>query len=49
LHVNETPIEALKRECLEEAFVLIKDIELVKVVESDYFLIDNPTYMLFYI
>jgi ADP-ribose pyrophosphatase YjhB (NUDIX family) len=37
LHVNETPIEALKRECFEEAFVLVKDIELVKVVESDYF------------
>jgi 8-oxo-dGTP pyrophosphatase MutT (NUDIX family) len=45
----ETPIEALKRECLEEAYVEIKDIEIIKVVHSDYFWEDNPTYMLFYI
>jgi ADP-ribose pyrophosphatase YjhB (NUDIX family) len=37
LLVNETPIEALKRESLEEAYVDIKDVELLKVVESDYF------------
>lgn len=51
LHVNETPIEALKRECFEEAFIEIKDIELVKVVESDYFWNskEDLTYMLFYI
>lgn len=51
LHVDETPIEALKRECFEEAFIEIKNEKLVKVVESDYFWTekDDLTYMLFYV
>lgn len=51
LHIDETPIEALKRECFEEAFIEIKNEKLVKVIESDYFWTekDDLTYMLFYI
>lgn len=50
LHVDESPIQALKRECFEEAFIEIKDEKLVKIVESDYFWTekDDLTYMLFY-
>ena len=49
LHVNETPVEALKRECFEEAFIEIKNEKLVKIVESDYFWTEKEdlTYMLF--
>jgi len=51
LKENETPTEALKRECFEEAFIEIKNEKLVKIVESDYFWTAKAdlTYMLFYV
>ena len=47
----EKPVDAVHRECLEEAFIKVKNCSLVWVVESDYFWnnIEDLTYMLFYI
>lgn len=42
------PLETLKREIMEEAYIAIHSPELVEVIESDYFS-DRKSYMLIYV
>lgn len=44
----ETIEEALKRECMEEAFIEIDNLKISSIIESDYFWKENLTYMLIF-